>query len=148
MSRAWSTFAASDALSGAKARITTISQMFDGLDEIENRALIQQHLDTISASADTIVLAAVGFIFSMGGSAAIAAARVGVLVVSAVSKIRTTLNSQKLLKILGFTAAFGGAVGAITAFEEVPDTQKVALALAEIIAMKVLIDEGAEDRFQ
>ncbi|MFD4458204.1 hypothetical protein [Nocardia sp. NPDC058480] len=182
VSEAWSTFASSAALSGAKARIATISSMFDDMDQIKNRELIQQHLNTIGTSADAIVLAAqkiaapvgefntgihnasrqidiemtdlkieagftiglaaVGSIFSLGGSAVAGVARVGVLVVSAMTKIRKVLNSADLLKILGFAAAFGGAVAAITAFDEVPDTQKVALALAEIIAMKVLVDDS------
>ncbi|MEV0331355.1 hypothetical protein [Nocardia sp. NPDC050717] len=185
VSTVWSTFAASEALSGAKARITTISEMFDKLDRIENRAVIQQHLNTISTSADTIVLAgqniaapiaefntgihetnaainrevtlslagvaiaigaaAVGFLFTMGGSTAIAAARIGICVTNAMTGIRNALNAEKLLKILGFTAAFGGAVAAITAFDKVPDTGQVTLALAEIIAMKVLVDEAADE---
>ncbi|MFC4377251.1 hypothetical protein ACFO5K_24530 [Nocardia halotolerans] len=179
---AWSTFAASEALSGAKARIATISQMFDDMDQIKNRELIQQHLNTIGSAADTIVLAAqhiaapvgefntgihsasqqidtemtdlkieagftiglaaVGSIFSLGGTAVAAAVRVGALVLSAMTKIRKVLNSADLLKILGFAGVFGGAVTAITAFDKVPDTEKVAIALAEIIAMKVLIDDS------
>lgn len=185
VSTAWSTFSASEALSGAKARIDTISQMFESMDRVENRTLIQQHLNTISTSAETIVLAgqniaapisefntgihetntainheftmlaaqiavtigvaAVGFLFTMGGSGALAVVRIGVVIANAMSGIRKALNAQKLLKILGFSAAFGGAVAAITAFEKVPDTSKVALALVEIIAMKVLLDEGAEE---
>ncbi|MFD4433859.1 hypothetical protein, partial [Nocardia sp. NPDC058497] len=184
VSTVWSTFSASEALSGAKARIATISQMFDTMDQVKNRELIQQHLNTISTSADTIVMAgqniaapisefnsgihetntainreftmlaaqiavtigvaAVGFLFTMGGSGALAAVRIGVVITNAMNGIRNALNSQKLLKILGFSAAFGGAVAAITAFEKVPDTSKVALALAEIIAMKVLLDEAVE----
>ncbi|MFD4355730.1 hypothetical protein ACFWPX_24470 [Nocardia sp. NPDC058518] len=185
VSTVWSTFSASEALSGAKARLETISQMFDNMDRVENRALIQQHLNTISTSAETIVLAgqniaapisefntgihetntainheftmlaaeiavtigvaAVGFLFTMGGSGALAVVRIGVVIANAMSGIRKALNAQKLLKILGFSGAFGGAVAAITAFEKVPDTSKVALALVEIIAMKVLLDEGAEE---
>ncbi|MGW5435378.1 hypothetical protein [Nocardia asteroides] len=184
VSNAWSTFSRSEVLSGAKARIATISQMFDTMDEVKNRELIQQHLNTISTSADSVVLAgqniaapisefnagihetntainnefamlaaqiavtigvaAVGFLFTMGGSGALAAVRIGVVITNAMNGIRNALNSQRLLKILGFSAAFGGAVAAITAFEKVPDTSQVALALAEIIAMKVLIDEAAE----
>ncbi|MFI1239118.1 hypothetical protein [Nocardia salmonicida] len=188
VSQAWSTFASSAALSGAKARIATISSMFDDMDQIKNRELIQQHFNTIGTSADAIVLAAqkiaapvgefntgihnassqidmemtdlkieagftiglaaVGSIFSLGGSAVAGVARVGVLVVSAMTKIRKVLNSADLLKILGFAGAFGGAVAAITAFEKVPDTEKIALALAEIIAMKVLVDEAPPLKFE
>ncbi|MFI5499861.1 hypothetical protein ACIA5E_12430 [Nocardia asteroides] len=181
ISNAWSTFSSSEALSGAKARIATISQMFDTMDQVKNRELIQQHLNTISTSADSVVLAgqniaapisefntgihetntainnefamlaaqiavtiglaAVGFLFTVGGSGALAAVRIGVVITNAMNGIRNALNSQRLLRILGFSAAFGGAVAAITAFDKVPDTSKVALALVEIIAMKVLIDE-------
>ncbi|MFD3508764.1 hypothetical protein [Nocardia sp. NPDC058666] len=185
VSATWSAFANSEALAGLKSRVEAISQRFDNLDAVENRALIQQHLNTIGTSADTMTLAAsniaaplgefktsivdanqavrsaiisfewavalsvgvavVGALFSLGGSVAVGAGTAALAATQATSAIRTALNAQKLLRILGFSAAFGSAVGAITAFDGVPDTGAVITSLATIITTKVLLLEVSDD---
>ncbi|MBF6327561.1 hypothetical protein [Nocardia transvalensis] len=54
----WRTFANQETITGAPGRIAAISALFDGMDDPENRQLIQDHFTTLKTSADTISTAA------------------------------------------------------------------------------------------
>ncbi|MFI7669927.1 hypothetical protein [Nocardia sp. NPDC049526] len=54
----WNTFANHDTITGAAARITAISALFDGMDDPTNRQLLQDHFTTLKTSADTVSTAA------------------------------------------------------------------------------------------
>ncbi|PPJ35972.1 hypothetical protein C5E45_23010 [Nocardia nova] len=54
----WNTFATHETLTGAAARISTLSGLFDGMDDATNRQLIQDHFATLETSADNIVTGA------------------------------------------------------------------------------------------
>ncbi|MCM6776053.1 hypothetical protein NDR87_19840 [Nocardia sp. CDC159] len=53
----WNTFANHATVTGAPARIATISALFDGMDDATNRQLIQGHFTTLKTSADTVATA-------------------------------------------------------------------------------------------
>ncbi|MEV5650233.1 hypothetical protein AB0L57_18455 [Nocardia sp. NPDC052254] len=54
----WNTFANHQTLTGASATISTISGLFDGMDDATNRQLIQDHFTTLETSAGNIATGA------------------------------------------------------------------------------------------
>ncbi|MFE9325684.1 hypothetical protein ACIHDR_30710 [Nocardia sp. NPDC052278] len=53
----WNTFANHDTITGAAARISAISALFDGMDDPTNRQLLQDHFTTLKTGADTVATA-------------------------------------------------------------------------------------------
>ncbi|MFI6778758.1 colicin E3/pyocin S6 family cytotoxin [Nocardia sp. NPDC050412] len=53
----WNTFANHDTITGAPARISAISALFDGMDDPTNRQLLQDHFTTLKTGADTVATA-------------------------------------------------------------------------------------------
>ncbi|MFI7669289.1 hypothetical protein [Nocardia sp. NPDC049526] len=53
----WNTFANHDTITGASARISAISALFDGMDDPTNRQLLQDHFATLKTGADTVATA-------------------------------------------------------------------------------------------
>ncbi|MET8875737.1 hypothetical protein, partial [Nocardia sp. NPDC004604] len=53
----WNTFANHDTITGAAARISAISALFDGMDDPTNRQLLQDHFTTLKTAADTVATA-------------------------------------------------------------------------------------------
>lgn len=51
----WEAFAGHETVSGAGARISAISALFDGLDDAGNRQLIHDHFSTLRTGADDVV---------------------------------------------------------------------------------------------
>lgn len=54
----WNTFANHQSLTGASASISTISALFDGMDDATNRQLIQEHFTSLKTSADNVAAGA------------------------------------------------------------------------------------------
>ncbi|WP_245553547.1 hypothetical protein [Nocardia veterana] len=54
----WSTFASHETVTGAAAQISTISALFDGMDDATNRQHIQDHFNTLKSGADSVATAA------------------------------------------------------------------------------------------
>ncbi|WP_232329450.1 hypothetical protein [Nocardia violaceofusca] len=55
---AWNTFANHQTLTGASASISSISGLFDGMDDAANRQLIQDHFATLKTGADNVMTGA------------------------------------------------------------------------------------------
>ncbi|MEU4341497.1 hypothetical protein AB0H00_09535 [Nocardia sp. NPDC023852] len=53
----WKTFSTHATITGAPAKIATISALFDNMDATENRTIIQEHFGTLKFSADLLVSA-------------------------------------------------------------------------------------------
>ncbi|WP_433622934.1 hypothetical protein [Nocardia sp. CA-120079] len=53
----WKTFSTHATITGAPAKIATISALFDDMDATENRTIIQEHFGTLKSSADLLVSA-------------------------------------------------------------------------------------------
>ncbi|WP_345499243.1 hypothetical protein [Nocardia callitridis] len=54
----WNAFAKHETITGAAARISAISALFDGMDDPTNRQLLQDHFTTLKSGADTVNSAA------------------------------------------------------------------------------------------
>ncbi|WP_058854612.1 hypothetical protein [Nocardia jinanensis] len=91
----------------------------------------------------TVVAGAAAAFFSWGASAAAAGGGVTVMVGNCINAIRTAYQASRLFRVLGLATAAAGAVGTIKAFDGVPDLGSTLTSLGAIIAMKVLIDDGA-----
>lgn len=55
---AWNTFATHQTLTGAAASISSISGLFDSMDDATNRQLIQEHFTTLKTGADNVATSA------------------------------------------------------------------------------------------
>ncbi|WP_433601507.1 hypothetical protein ACQPXH_07125 [Nocardia sp. CA-135953] len=88
--------------------------------------------------------AVLGALFSFGGSIVAGAGGVSVAVADTLNAIRTVYSTSKLIKVVGITAAVAGAVGTISAFNQVPSLFAISTSLVEIIALRAHIDsDGA-----
>ncbi|MFF0492770.1 hypothetical protein ACFYTQ_27385 [Nocardia sp. NPDC004068] len=98
--RVWDTFGTHPTITGAAAQITTISALFDGLDDPTNRQLIQDHFATLKTSAETIATA--------GQSMAAPIKNYHEATVSLGSDTSRSINNLELT--LGVAAVLGGAI--------------------------------------
>ncbi|WP_324198604.1 hypothetical protein [Nocardia brasiliensis] len=85
--------------------------------------------------------AALGALFSFGGSIAVAGAGVTAATADTINVLRSLYSTKKLFQILKITLAASVTVGVIDSFDKVPSLTDGIKALATIIAMRVVIDE-------
>lgn len=93
----------------------------------------------------TVIAGAAAAFFTWGASAAAAGGGVTVMVANCINAIRTAYQGSNLIKAVGLAAAAAGAIGTIKAFDNIPDLGGTLTGLAEIIAMKVLIDDDGSE---
>ncbi|WP_194838695.1 hypothetical protein [Nocardia sp. XZ_19_369] len=181
-STTWKTFAENETVKGASAKISTISSLFDGMDQAHNRQLIQETFGSLKSGADNLAAAslnvaapvadyhgstrevgeaiksametfawavgllvagaALGALFSFGGSIAVAGAGVTAAAADTINVIRGLYSSKRLFQILKVTLAASVTVGVIDSFDKVPTLSDGIKALATIIAMRAVIDDG------
>lgn len=85
-------------------------------------------------------------VFTVGMSVEASGEGIAAAVTATIGAIEESFSASALAEIFGYTALVGAAAITIKAFDSVPsDLEKTAARLAAIIAMKVFIDDHAQD---
>lgn len=111
---AWTDFSRNETSTSASARISAISALFENMDDTDNRRLIQEHFDTLRASAENLDTGAETIAASVGNYHNETVA-LGESLSSSINALELTIAVAALgagvafLLSLGTSAAVGGA---------------------------------------
>ncbi|MFI2231728.1 hypothetical protein [Nocardia testacea] len=104
---------------------------------------ITGEVNTVLIEIGVIAAAVAASWLSFGGSLAAGTAGIAGTVTATVNTIRGLYQASRLYRLLGVTAVAAAAVGVVKEFDALPDLNPIFVALAEIIALRVNLDDDA-----
>ncbi|MGW4772847.1 hypothetical protein ACWEO2_33030 [Nocardia sp. NPDC004278] len=105
----WKTFANHATITGAPAKITAISALFENMDAAENRAMIQEHFGTLKSSADLLASASLNVATPVADYHS-STVEVGEGIKSAMSTFAWAVGLLVTGAIVGAIFSFGGSL--------------------------------------